>query len=565
MRYPEVFAAIEAVTSPEGPFPVVEETIDGVPTRLIGGLPAALPAYYALAAGFGSRDCIVAGTRRLSYDEVMGRAASLGIALRSEYGIKKADRVAIAMRNSPEWCISFIAITSIGAVAVPLNSWWQGEELVHGLRDSAARLAILDAPRLERIAGRLGSLDVALIGMATEGRSVPDHVARLEPLLESSGADKLPVIEVGPDDPAVILYTSGSSGVPRGVLSTQRNVLTALGAWMVIGTAVAMVQGIAGQEPAQQPAVLLTLPLFHVTGLNSLFLLSLGIGRKIVMMYKWDVDHALALIETERITHFNGVPTMSMELMNHPRLAEYDASSLVDIASGGTARPAEQVATLAQRFPGALPSAGYGLTESNAVGCLIGQEDYIERPRSVGQPTPPIVDIRIVDERGRSLAGGQHGEICIRSAVVASGYLNQPAATAAAFRDGWLHTGDVGYLDDEGFLYIVDRIKDIIIRGGENISCIEVEEALYRHPDVLEAVVFSLPDERLGEIVGAAVTISPHSDVTEAELRSFVGDRLAAFKVPRHAWLTTENLPRIASGKFHKVKVQAGMVERLGL
>jgi acyl-CoA synthetase (AMP-forming)/AMP-acid ligase II len=349
------------------------------------------------------------------------------------------------------------------------------------------------------------------------------------------------------------------------VLSTQRNVLSSIAAWMVIGTALAIVEGTAGQEPEIQPAILLTVPLFHVTGLNSMFLFSLGIGRKVVMMHKWDVDNAIELIQAERISHFNGVPTMSMELMNHPRLGEYDLSSLVDIASGGAARPAEQVAKLVELFPGAMPSAGYGLTESNAVGCIIGMEDYIARPGSVGLPTPPLVEIRIVDDEGRELPQGERGEICLRSPAVVSAYLNQPAATEAAFRDGWFHTGDVGYVDEEGFLYIVDRLKDIIIRGGENISCIEVEEALYAHPHVLEAAVFALPNERLGEIVGAAISTRADRELDAEQIRAFLADRIAAFKVPEHISLHDGNLPRIASGKIFKKQIRSELIERLGL
>jgi acyl-CoA synthetase (AMP-forming)/AMP-acid ligase II len=283
------------------------------------------------------------------------------------------------------------------------------------------------------------------------------------------------------------------------------------------------------------------------------------------MMHKWNVDQAIELMQAERITHFNGVPTMSMELMNHPRLGEYDLSSLVDIASGGAARPAEQVAKLAELFPGALPSAGYGLTETNAVGCIIGMEDYIARPGSVGLPTPPLVEIRIVDDEGAELPQGERGEICIRSPAVVGSYLNQPAATEAAFKDGWFHTGDVGYLDEEGFLYIVDRLKDIIIRGGENISCLEVEEALYAHPDVLEAAVFSLPNERLGEIAGAAVSIRRGSELDAEKIREFLAERIAAFKVPEKLWLHDGNLPRIASGKIFKKQIRNELIERLGL
>jgi acyl-CoA synthetase (AMP-forming)/AMP-acid ligase II len=281
-------------------------------------------------------------------------------------------------------------------------------------------------------------------------------------------------------------------------------------------------------------------------------------------MHKWDIDVALELIQAEQITHFNGVPTMSMELMNHPRLNEYDLSCLVDISSGGAARPADQVATIIERFPGALPSAGYGLTETNAVGCIIGQDDYIERPGSVGQGTPPLVEVRIVDDDGVAVPQGARGEICFRSPAIVTAYLNQPAATEASFKDGWFYTGDVGYLDEDGFLYIVDRIKDIIIRGGENISCPEVEEALYAHPDIVEAAVFSLPNERLGEIVGAAISIQAASELDEEEVKTFLGDRIAAFKVPEHIWFHSSSLPRIASGKIFKKQIRSELIERLG-
>jgi len=565
MRYPEVSAAIDGITGADGPFPIIEQAINGIPRRVFGGLPGNLRDYYAFAATFGDKELFIDQERRFSFNDVMQQVAGLGLGLIERYGVQKGDRIAIAMRNCPEWCISFMAITSIGAVAVPMNSWWQGEELAYALQDSGASLVILDAPRYERVAPRLPETGLTAIAMESEGKRLPGDVNRFEELLAEVANAELPGVDIEPEDPAMILYTSGSTGRPRGVLSTQRNVLSAIGTWLVIGTALTIVDGTAGQEAESQPAILLTVPLFHVTGLNSMFLLSLGIGRKIVMMHKWDIDAALELIQAERITHFNGVPTMSMELMNHPRLNDYDLSCLVDISSGGAARPAEQVTTIVERFPGALPSAGYGLTETNAVGCIIGQQDYIDRPGSVGQPSPPLVEIRIVDDEGVPVPQGEKGEICIRSPAVVAGYLNQPAASAASFRDGWFHTGDVGYLDEEGFVYIVDRIKDIIIRGGENVSCLEVEEALYAHPEITEAAVFSLPNERLGEIVGAAVSTQAGSDLDEGRLRVFLSDRLAAFKVPQHIWFHSSSLPRIASGKIFKKQIRRELIERLGL
>lgn len=565
MRYPEVFAAIEGMTSPQGPFPIQEQVVDGVSRKVFGGLPDSLRDYYAYAATHGDKELLIDRNRRLSFTEVLRQAAVLGASLSQKYGVSKGDRVAIAMRNSPEWCISFMAVTSIGAVAVPMNSWWQGEELAYGLQECDASLLIVDDARYQRLSYWLPESGLKVIGLDLEGKGLPDDVDRLDDLLTDTTEAGLSSIEISPEDPAMILFTSGSTGQPRGVLSTHRNVVSALGTWLIIGSAVAALNGTLEQAPDIQPAILLTVPLFHVTGLNSMFLLSLGIGRKIVMMHKWNVEAALETIESERVTHFNGVPTMSMELMNHPRRGDYDVSSLVEIASGGAARPAEHVKALFEQFPGAYPSAGYGLTETNAVGCIIGQEDYADRPRSVGQPTPPLVEVRIINESGDELPRGESGEICLRSPALAAGYLNQPQITAEAFVDGWFRSGDVGYVDEEGFVYIVDRIKDIIIRGGENISCSEVEEAMYAHPDIAEAAVFSLPDERLGEIVGAAVHARPESDINEEQIKSFLSDKVAGFKVPAHIWICDEGLPRIASGKIFKKQIRADFIARLDL
>ncbi len=565
MRYQEVEATIAGITSPEGPFPVLEKVIDGSSRRVFGGFPDSLRDYYAVGASHAQKDCLVDGEKRYSFADVLGQAASLSHALVDQYGVRKGDRVALAMRNAPEWCISFMAITAVGAVAVPMNSWWQGEELVYGIQDSGASLIILDGTRYARMAAWLVESKLPVIGADTGGAPLPADVDKLENLLIDAAVGSFPDIDIDAEDLALILYTSGSTGVPKGVFSTQRNVLSALVTWLVTGIAVATVEGTLGEEAEIQPAILLAIPLFHVTGLHSMFLLSLALGRKIVMMRKWDVDQALELIQAEQITNFNGVPTMSMELMNHPRLADYDVSSLVEISSGGAERPAEQVATLIERFPGAMPTVGYGLTETNAVGSISGQEDYVTRPGSVGRPTAPLVELRIIDTQGKPVTRGDIGEICFRSPAIACGYWNCPEATAEVFNDGWVRTGDVGYQDEEDFLYIVDRLKDIIIRGGENISCLEVEAALYTHLEILEAAVFSIPDERLGEIVGAAVMTRSGTMLESEQIQTFLSERVAAFKIPQHIWCQVDPLTRIAAGKIAKKQLRSEMIERLGL
>ncbi len=565
MRYQEVEATIAGLTGPEGPFPILEKVIDGSTRKVFGGLPDNLRDYYASVAGYADKDLLVDGDRRYSFNDVLQQSASLSHTLADRYGVKKGDRVAIAMRNAPEWCISFMAVTALGAVAVPMNSWWQGEELIYGLQDCGASLVILDGTRLKRMGGWLQASGLLVIGVDTGGAPLPDDIDRLETLLANTTPCSFPEIDIDPEDLALILYTSGSTGTPKGVFSTQRSVISALGAWLVAVSAQAILAGTMGKEPEVQPSILLAIPLFHVTGLHGLLLLSLAVGRKLVMMRKWDVDVALELIEAEKITHINGVPTMSMELLNHPRLADYDVSTLVDISSGGAARPADQVAALAERFPGAMASVGYGLTETNALGTLFGQEDYLDRPKSVGRPIPPLVKHRIVDEQGNTVAKGEVGEICIHSPANAGGYWNCPEESLSTFKDGWVHTGDAGYQDEENFLYIVDRIKDIIIRGGENISCLEVEAAVYAHAEVAEAAVFSLPYERLGEIVGAAILLKPGSEIDSEQVQAFLASRLAAFKIPQHIWFHSNPLPRIAAGKIAKKQLRSEMIERLEL
>jgi acyl-CoA synthetase (AMP-forming)/AMP-acid ligase II len=556
--------AVASLTAPGQPFALHEVEVGGVTYRCYREQPDNLAGWYAGMPGRGEREFVVYRDERYSYAEAHSQACAFGAALVEQFGVARGDRVAIVMRNNPQWLLAYMAITSIGAVVVPTNAWWTTEELDYGLRDSGSRVVIVDPERAERLAPIAGELGVAVIAVgdcAASGLDTTDFAA----LLASFAGSAMPEVEVLPDDDASIMYTSGSTGHPKGAVSSHRSVLAALYSMLLMGNAtkLAAPPPVDDSAPRYKPCALLTVPLFHATGSHSLFLLSLPIGRKIVIMHKWDAEEAMRLIEAERVTNFNGVPTMSAELQAAARDGRYDLSSLREIYSGGAARPPDQVKKIVGTFRRSSPGSGYGLTETNTLGAVNSGAFYIANPRSTGRVIPAVTDLRIVDQQGAELPAGEAGEVCIHSPANVRGYWNKPEATAEAFVDGWFHSGDVGYLDDDGFLYIVDRIKEIIIRGGENISCIEVEAAIYQHAAVEEAAVFGLPDERLGEIVGAAVVVREGATLTEAGLQSYLGDHLAAFKIPQHVWIRRETLPRIATGKIFKRQLKADYAAEL--
>jgi long-chain acyl-CoA synthetase len=442
-----------------------------------------------------------------------------------------------------------------------MNAWWTTEELEYGLTDSGAKLLVADRQRLDRAKPLLSQMGLSVI--AVDATQTADNIFDFGEVLGRCNEQAMPTVDVGPDDDATILYTSGSTGSPKGVVGTHRGIVSALMSWLLLGIAYQT----AGLAPENNPApeasaALLTVPLFHVTGCHSLFLLSIILGRKLVMMYKWDPVKALELIEQEKITYVNGVPTISQELLDAAETSDRDISSLVELFSGGAARPPEHVKRIKEGFK-LNPGSGYGLTETNALGAVNAGETYIQSPDSVGIPSPAITQIRIVDDAGNVLASGERGEICIKSAANARCYWNKPEATAEAFKDGWFRTGDVGYLDENGMLFIVDRIKDIIIRGGENISCIEVESAIYAHDGVAEVAVFSLPDDRLGEIVAAMVYLKPGVSLDAEQLRAFLVDQLASYKIPAYLEFSQEHLPRTATDKILKRQIKEQVVAAL--
>ena len=489
-------------------------------------------------------------------------SASLARALLEDFGVRKGDRIAILSRNNPQWMMAFIAALSIGAVAVPMNAWWTAPELDYGLKDCGARVVIADRQRMERLAPLQDDLGLQLIAVddcaAVAAASTP-----FADLLAAHPAAAMPEVEIAPEDYATIMYTSGSTGHPKGALSSHRGILCALYSWMLLSVSKKAAAPDA-EPPPFAPCGLLTVPLFHCTGSHSAFLLSLIAGRKLVIMHKWDAEEALRLIEEERITWFTGVPSMSAELQAAAVNSKRDLSSLAEIYAGGAARPPAQVEKLADTFGKSASGIGYGLTETNALGTVNVGDVYRARPGSAGPAVPAVTDIAIFDDNDRRLPAGEHGEVRIHSPANCLGYWNKPQATARAFRKGWFHTGDVGYLDEDGFLYIVDRLKDIIIRGGENISCIEVEAAIYRHPAVLEAAVYGVPDARLGEAVAASIVPSEGAVLSAPALRAFLLERLAAFKVPAHLRFHDEALPRVATGKIFKRQLKAELAEQLG-
>ncbi|MGI8930969.1 MAG: class I adenylate-forming enzyme family protein [Sphingomicrobium sp.] len=539
-------AALAAVTGPGGRI-VIDHDAEGRP--IVANLPATLPGLFkAFCALNGSVEAVVSGLERLTFatlDTLSDRLAR-GLVAR---GIAKGDSVGIAMRNCPSWILAYMAAIKAGAVATLINGWWQVAELAHALALTDPKLILADEPRAARIAATNGSYKVETIAIEQ-----PLEAAFAD--LLAAASDDITLPEIVPEDEATILFTSGSTGEAKCALSTHRAVTTGVSSYATSLMTLRSILESEGRPPVNPPRTLIAVPLFHVTGEVPVMLNSFVIGRGMVLMAKWDVGEALRLIEREKVTYFVGVPTMSLELMNHGDRDNYDLSTLTDITGGGAPRPVAHVERLRQAFPNSQPALGYGLTETNAVGCGNFWGNYTAKPASTGR-AQPLVQVAILGEADRHLGPNERGEIAIRSAANFKGYWNDPEATAAALTaDHYIRTGDIGYLDEDGYLFIVDRKKDIIIRGGENISAAEVEAALYACEGIAEVAVFGAADERLGEVPVAVLYRREGSLLDETDLRGFLDGRLSAFKVPARMVFSDEPLPRLGTGKIDRVALK---------
>lgn len=534
------------VTAPGGRL-VIDH--DEMGRAFVANFPATLPLFFkTFCALNGPVEAMVAGEERLTFAELDHWSDKLASAL-VKRGIVKGDRVAIAMRNCPAWVVCHMAILKAGGISTLLNGWWEADEMRHAVEMTGPRLILADPPRGKRLAERCARFETVSLPI-----ELPIGEALAELLAGADEGAELPAI--APEDDATILFTSGSTGESKGALSTHRAVTTGTYAYSVGLMVLKEILISEGRSPAP-PRTLLSVPLFHVTGEVPVLLNSFVVGRGLIVMPKWDAGEALRLIEREKITYFVGVPTMSLELMNHPDRDKYDLSTLTDITGGGAPRPISHVERLRETFPNSQPALGYGLTETNAVGCANFWGNYAAKPASTGREQIPFVEVAILGADDVHLPAHERGEIAIRTAAAIKCYWQDPAATEAAFTaDGFLRTGDIGYLDDDRYLFIVDRKKDIIIRGGENISAAEVEAALYGNPDVAEAAVFGAPDERLGEVPVAIVHCRRGSALDEASLREFLQGKLAAFKIPARVIFSAEPLPRLGTGKIDRVELK---------
>ncbi|MGD0864138.1 MAG: class I adenylate-forming enzyme family protein [Rhizomicrobium sp.] len=551
------------LTAPGQRFEMAEVTIRGVPTRVWKNAPATLRDVLQFSRMYKDRTFLVYENDRATFEAFFRASVAMAYELQA-HGVKKGDRVAIIMRNIPEWPVAFYGAAILGAIVTPLNAWWTGPELEYGLVDSGARIAIVDAERLERIAEHLvncPALERVYVSRYSDELPHP-IVARLEDAIGAVNdwgklPDRaMPDVVIDTDDDATILYTSGTTGKPKGALGTHRNMNSNI---FAAGCSAARNFLRRGEEvpvvdplTAPQRAALLSVPFFHATGCFAVLNPTLVAGAKIVLMRKWDVEQALQLIEREKINQAGGVPTIAWQLIEHPARAKYDLSSLESVSYGGAPSAPELVRKVVETFPKSLPGNGWGMTETSATCTTHSAEDYEYRPSSCG-PAVPVCDLKIMNPEGtEDLAIGEVGELWARGPNIVKCYWNKPEASAQTFVDGWVRTGDLARLDEEGFCFIIDRAKDMLIRGGENIYCIEVENVLYEHPAVMDAALVPVPHHSLGEEPGAVVHLKPGLHATEEELRAFVAGKLAAFKVPVKVVFWPETLPRNANGKIMK-------------
>lgn len=550
--------AIKEVCAPGQPFELKSTQIRGMPCRVFVNAPATMHDLYA--DNLSDLDFLIYGDERLSYAEVYRRAGIVAQAMISDYDVSKGDRVVIAMRNYPEWIITLFAATSIGAIAVPVNAWWNTRELDYSLSDSEPKLIVTDEERLERFAdcdNIAATTNVVRVRTkAHPGRASVDW----EDMLAAHQDAAMPKVATAPDDDAIILYTSGSTGHPKGVVSSHRAIIHALLSWELDWELRAHMGLYQLAEPEHQGGMLLTIPLFHVAGCHAAMLSCIRTQRKVVCMYKWDPELALQLVEREHLTGLMATPAISGDVVRAAQTSERDLSSLIVLGGGGAPRAPEQVRAINELTEDVVPATGWGMTETNAIGAGIAAVDYLQRPASSGQCSA-VLDFRIVDESGVECPSNEPGELQVRGTSMFRGYWNRPDADAEAFDGDWFRTGDAARIDEEGFLFIVDRIKDIVIRGGENIGCGAVEAVLVEHPEILEASVYSVPDDRLGEELATTIYVS--DILADDEIRSFLGERVAAFEIPRYFHQQTDPLPRIATGKIAKRQLQAEAISRL--
>ncbi|WP_108789924.1 AMP-binding protein [Erythrobacter sp. Alg231-14] len=552
-------SALEAImvemTKEGQPFHTTPIEIGGVEMPAFTVAPPTLAHYFAhFCNEHKDVPFVVDGDIRMTFGETYAAAMCVAEGLVTKHGMQKGDRVGIAARNSTNWMIAYMGIAMAGGCVTLLNGFWSGDELAYGIRLAECSIVLADAGRAKRLEGTEHSAKLVMIEHNAPSEGLAETWA--VPADQASSVAMQMLGQLTADDLATILYTSGSTGQSKGAYSDHRGVVAGVMNYVAQSAMAKVLLESKGEDVSAQPCALVAVPLFHVTGEIPLFLQSYAIARKLVLMPKWDGREALRLMDQEKVTYFVGVPLMSYEMATHPDRDQFDLSACKSFAAGGAPRPVEHVTKIKEAFPGGFPLLGYGLTETNAVGCGNFNENYLAKPGSTGKASLPLVDLAILDDDGNPVAQGGVGEVCIRTVANFRGYWNNEEATNKAFTDNqYFRTGDLGYLDEDDYLFIVDRKKDIIIRGGENITCIEVEDAIYANDDIAECSVFGLPDERMGEVPAAIFRVKDGRDaMTGPQLREFLLSRIAPFKVPleEHIWVTNEVLPRLGTQKIDK-------------
>jgi len=554
-------AARSELDAEGSPFATSVTMVGGVPLKTYVNAPANMRVLWEATVAHGDKDYIVYEDERYTYAQIHAQVRKLAQHL-GKHGVTRHTRVALAMRNYPEWVVGYWATISLGAAVVGMNAWWTAPEMEYGLNDSEPLVMIADGERIERMQQIAALRAMHIITVRTD-ETVGDDTVTWDDVMSSVDPGVLPAVEIDPEDDATIFYTSGTTGSPKGAQLTHRGSVSNIFNLITMAGAVSLAEQkaiAAGDVPAPTevppvfaPSFMAPTPLFHVTACNCLLHPATLAGAKIVFTYKWDVARALELIEREQVTSFSGVPTMSRELLMHPDWATRDTSSLQGLGGGGAAVQPDLVLKIADALKHGQPGTGYGMTETCGIITSNLSRWYIAKPSSCG-PLVPTIEAKLMDEDGNELASGPDtiGVLHVRGGNVIKGYLNRTDATGDSIRDGWLNTGDIARIDEDGFVFIVDRAKDMVIRGGENVYCSEVEAAIYGHAAIAEAAVFGIPSERLGEEIAVAIVLRPNATLTEEELRDFLSVGLAKHKIPSQVWFRTEPIPRNATGKFLK-------------